>query len=76
MKMKSVTCGMALMLLPAHYLKAGEPGLFLAKEWSGESHLERAHQQAQAVCPCHPTNAQEIYVKVTEQRFNGVRRCC
>ena len=30
--------------------------LALAKEWSGESHLERAHQQAQAVCECHPAN--------------------
>ena len=50
--------------------------LALAKEWSGESHLERAHQQAQAVCECHPANAQQIYVTATEQRFNGVRRCC
>jgi len=50
--------------------------LALAKEWSGESHLERAHQQAQAVCQCHPANAQQVYVEATEQRFNGVRRCC
>ena len=50
--------------------------LALAKEWSGESHLERAHQQARAVCECHPANAQQIYVAATEQRFNGVRRCC
>jgi carbon starvation protein len=50
--------------------------LALAKEWSGESHLERAHQQAQAVCECHPATAQQIYVAATEQRFQGVRRCC
>ena len=50
--------------------------LALAKELSGESHLERAQQQAPAVCTCHPTSAQQIYVEVTEQRFNGVRRCC
>ncbi len=50
--------------------------LALAKEWSGESHLERAHQQAQAVCKCHSANAQQVYVEATEQRFNGVRRCC
>ncbi len=50
--------------------------LALAKEWSGESHLERARQQAQAVCECHPATAQQIYVEATEQRFNGVRRCC
>jgi hypothetical protein len=50
--------------------------LALAREWSGESHLERAQQQAQAVCRCHPAQAQEIYVEATEQRFSGVRRCC
>jgi len=50
--------------------------LALAKELSGESHLERAHQQAQAVCTRHPASTQQIYVEVTEQRFNGVRRCC
>jgi carbon starvation protein len=51
--------------------------LALAKEWSGESHLERAQQQqTQAVCKCHRANAQQVYVEVTEQRFNGVRRCC
>jgi len=50
--------------------------LALAKEWSGESHLERAQQQAQAVCKCHSASAQQVYVEVTEQRFNGVRRCC
>jgi len=50
--------------------------LALAKELSGESHLERAQQQAPAVCTCHPTSVRQIYVEVTEQRFNGVRRCC
>jgi len=54
--------------------------LALAKDWSGEADLERAQQQAQAVCKCHATaqqaTAQQIYVKTTEQRFNGVRRCC
>ena len=51
--------------------------LALAKELSGESHLERAQQQqTQAVCQCHSANAQQVYVEATEQRFNGVRRCC
>jgi len=50
--------------------------LAMAKEWSGETHLERARVQAQAVCTCHPASAQQIYVEVAEQRFNGVRRCC
>ena len=65
--------------------------LGLAKELSGESHFERARQQA---CVCsRPAlrdesadhsllfdhdrkSSQEIYVETTEQRFNGVRRCC
>ena len=54
--------------------------LALAKELSGETQLERAHQQA-AMCDCShahesaKTDAQ-IYVETTEKRFTGVRRCC
>jgi carbon starvation protein len=59
-----------------HIASTAALALALAKEWSGESHLERAQQQAQTVCACHPANPQQIYVEVTEQRFNGVRRCC
>jgi hypothetical protein len=53
----------------------------LAKELSGESQLERARQEA-AVCECRahdpaPAKTREqIYLETTEQRFNGVRRCC
>ena len=61
---------------PLHLAGTAALALALAKEWSGESHLERAHQQAQADCSCHPATAKQIYVKATEQRFNGVRRCC
>jgi carbon starvation protein len=61
---------------PLHIAGTAALALALAKEWSGESHLERAHQQARAVCECHPATAQQIYVETTEQRFNGVRRCC
>jgi carbon starvation protein len=61
---------------PLHIAGTAALALALAKEWSGESHLERARQQAQAVCACHPASAKQIYVEVTEQRFNGVRRCC
>ncbi len=61
-------------------------GLALAKELSGQAHLERA-QQAQ-FCQCEAAKessvtsgapaktAQEVYVETTEQRFNGIRRCC
>jgi carbon starvation protein len=53
----------------------------LAKELSGESQLERARQQV-VVCECNahgPVPAKSvdrIYLETTEQRFNGVRRCC
>jgi len=51
----------------------------LAKELSGEAQLARAQQQA-IHCECRAGDpdraAQKIYVEVTEQRFNGVRRCC
>ena len=61
----------------------------LARELSGEAHLERAQQLA-LDCSCADgkvdllggKNAkcaktrEEIYVEMTEQRFNGVNRCC
>ncbi|MGA3265789.1 MAG: carbon starvation CstA family protein [Verrucomicrobiota bacterium] len=47
----------------------------LAKELSGEAHWERAQQQA-ATGQGDPANAQAVYVAATEQRFDGVRRCC
>ena len=72
--------------LPDYALKESGPNLRsaagaaaialgLAKELSGETTLERA-QQTQAVCACHPADAQQIYIAATESRFNGVRRCC
>jgi hypothetical protein len=45
----------------------------LAKELSGESHFERARQQA---CVCEQHSDAQIFAQVTEDRFNGVRRCC
>ncbi|MBP9901075.1 MAG: carbon starvation protein A, partial [Verrucomicrobia bacterium] len=55
--------------------------LALAKELSGETHLERAQMTQTEECQCdHPTaapkTASELYVETTEQRFNGIRRCC
>ncbi len=54
--------------------------LALAKELSNEAAIERAQQHA-TVCECDSVKpddktAQKIYLEVTEQRFNGVRRCC
>jgi carbon starvation protein len=61
----------------------------LAKELSGEAHFERAQA---SVCQCPHAEEQpsagahrgalnakidrQVYVEVTEHRFNGVRRCC
>jgi carbon starvation protein len=45
----------------------------LAKELSGESHFERARQQA---CECARHSDKQIFAQATEDRFNGVRRCC
>jgi hypothetical protein len=46
----------------------------LVKELSGEAELHRAHEHACAHAP-KPDDAQ-IYVQTTEERFNGVKRCC
>jgi hypothetical protein len=64
-------------------------GFALARELSGEARLERAQQMA-LNCPCaeekmsvpsdqRPACAktrEQLYVEVTQERFNGVRRCC
>ena len=70
--------------LPDYALKEAGPNLRtvagtaaialgLAKELSGEAHYERARQQA---CECARHSDANIFVQTTEQRFNGVRRCC
>jgi hypothetical protein len=45
----------------------------LAKDLSGESHFERARQQA---CVCEQHSDAKIFAQITEERFNGIRRCC
>jgi len=56
--------------------------LGLAKELSGEAQLERAQQHQAVICDCSKNecsdtrSAEQLYMKVTEQRFTGVRRCC
>ncbi|HZV34978.1 MAG TPA: carbon starvation CstA family protein [Verrucomicrobiae bacterium] len=61
----------------------------LAKELSGEAHLERAQQLAMQ-CNCQAVEinllgekksscaktAEQIYVEETKRRFDGVKRCC
>jgi carbon starvation protein len=49
--------------------------LGLARELSGETQLERARQQA-AQCECARHTDRQVYTQATEERFNGVRRCC
>jgi carbon starvation protein len=71
--------------LPGYALKETGPNLRtvagaaaialgLARELSGETHFERARQQA-CVC-CEPHNDRQVFAQVTEEKFNGVRRCC
>ncbi len=55
--------------------------LTLAKELSGEAQMARAREAAtQCGCDAHSHTGQksdqQIYVEQTEQRFNGVNRCC
>ncbi|MDB6109931.1 MAG: carbon starvation protein, partial [Pedosphaera sp.] len=66
-------------------------GLALAKELSGEAHLERAQELA-AKCNCAAERGsvnllgekkeacrktpEQLYVEMTEKRFDGVNRCC
>ncbi|HEY5910192.1 MAG TPA: carbon starvation CstA family protein [Verrucomicrobiae bacterium] len=57
-------------------------GFALAKELSGEAELERL-QAAAIECPAGDhahlagsAKQQVLYVEMTEQRFNGIRRCC
>ncbi len=55
--------------------------LGLAKELSGEAAIERAQRQA-ANCVCEagqhhaPATGTAAYLQATEERFNGIRRCC
>jgi carbon starvation protein len=73
----------------ANLAGAAALGLALAKELSGESRFERAQQLA-ANCACEAGKVdllgtdkaackktpEEIYVEVTEQRFDKITRCC
>jgi carbon starvation protein len=70
--------------LPDYALKESGPNLRsaagaaaialgLAKELSGETHFERVRQQA---CACEQHSDKQIFAQATEERFNGVRRCC
>ncbi len=45
----------------------------LAKELSGETQFERAKEK---VCACEARSDQKVFTQVTEEKFNGVRRCC
>jgi carbon starvation protein len=57
---------------PMHLVSLLALGVALAKELSGQSHLERAQ-----ACACHHEKSTgEVYCEATEDRFNGIRRCC
>jgi len=80
----AILCESKSVWLPDYALKESGPdlrsaagaaamALGLAKELSGESQFERARQE---VCACEQHSDQKVFAKVTEERFNGVRRCC
>jgi carbon starvation protein len=56
---------------PLHVASLLAVGFALLKELSGQSHLERAQSSA-----CHQQKPTRVYCHATEQRFNGIRRCC
>jgi carbon starvation protein len=74
---------------PANVLGMVALGCALAKELSGEAHLERAQQLA-LNCPCVEMKVdllgerktdcgkspEQLYVEMTEKRFDGINRCC
>jgi carbon starvation protein len=69
--------------LPDYAVAAAKPfnavalialGFALVKELSGEAELHRAQEHACA--QAQPQDKAQIYVQTTEQRFNGVKRCC
>jgi carbon starvation protein len=72
---------------PRHLIGLLALGFALSKELSGEAQLERARQAqlSQRVHPGHGPAAAipyagktdgQLYVELTEKRYNGVRRCC
>jgi carbon starvation protein len=87
--------------LPEYAVAEGKPlrifgllalGLALAKELTGEAHMDRARELA-VECNCdglagvapelavggnaaHAVTAADLYVEVTERRFDGINRCC
>ena len=75
---------------PANLAGVAALGLALAREVSGQSHLDRAaemagrgdhSQQAPASGVADPAappakSAEAVYLEATEQRFQSVRRCC
>ena len=80
----AVLCESEPVWLPDYALKESGPNLRtaagaaaialgLAKELSGETQFERAKQQA---CVCEQHSDKQVFAQVTEERFNGVRRCC
>jgi hypothetical protein len=49
--------------------------LGMARELSDESQFERARQQA-GTCACEQHSDQKILVRLAEEKYNNVRRCC
>ncbi len=97
-KRRPVLCESEAVWLPEYAVAESRPtqvagmvalGFALARELSGEAHLERA-QKTEVACPClanrditnavldksAPKSPRQLYVEMTEKRFDGVNRCC
>jgi carbon starvation protein len=50
--------------------------LAMARELSGEAALARATQNPAKFCECAQPTQQQLYIAVTNRRFNRINRCC
>jgi carbon starvation protein len=61
---------------PLHVASLLALAFALAKELSGEAHLERAQQVSMSDLSDPSAKRHQLYLEATEHRFNGIRRCC
>jgi hypothetical protein len=57
---------------PLHAASLIALSLALLREISGESKVDRIQQQ----CSCTEHSREQAYVRASEERFNGINRCC
>jgi hypothetical protein len=57
---------------PLHAASLIALGIALLREISGEAKVDRAHQH----CDCAHESREQAYLQASEDRFNGINRCC